>query len=69
MKTIFFGLIFVLFFSCQPERSYDQVLSDVYGHIKNSRYGSAVKDIEKLISKNNETSEVYTLKGICQFMV
>lgn len=60
-------IIFLLsFISCQDKRTSDQIISDIKIQIDNSEFQNALDDINKLISTEIKTSEIYTLRGQCE---
>lgn len=52
--------------SCQDKRTSDQIISDVKIQIDNSEFQNALENIDKLISTEIKTSEIYTLRGQCE---
>ena len=60
-------IIFLLtLISCQDKRTSDQIVSDVKIQIENSEFQNALENINKLISTEIKTSEIYTLRGQCE---
>lgn len=66
MKIKILFIISLIFISCEDDRTSEQLISDIKTQIHNSKCQNALNDIEKLISRETKTSEIYTLKGKCE---
>lgn len=66
MKIKYLFVFCLIIISCQDKRTSDQIISDIQIQIDNSEFQNALENINKLISNEIKTSEIYTLKGQCE---